>query len=306
MNILTSDQFSQNQIKQIFTLADDMLLNPAKYEKTLNKKIIATVFYEPSTRTRLSFESAVQRLGGQIISTENAKEVSSAVKGESLSDTMRIISGYCDGIVIRHFDVDSAQIAALSSTVPVINAGSGAGEHPTQALLDAYTIYKKHNALNGLKIAFMGDLKHGRTVHSLVKLLAKYENNVIYGVSHSELGLPENYVTTILKNNTYVALRTLNDLPKDIHVIYQTRNQVERFDDQQTAFPEFVINNQLLNLFQENAILMHPLPRNAEISIDCDQNPRSAYFEQARNGIPIRMALLACVFSGNPNMKLII
>lgn len=299
MNILTSEQFSQNQIKQIFDLADDMRINPEKYKDMLNGKIIATLFYEPSTRTRLSFESAVQRIGGKIISTENAKETSSAIKGESLSDTIRIISGYCDGIIIRHFDADCAQIAAQSSKVPVINAGSGIGEHPTQALLDAYTIYKKHNTLNGLKIAFIGDLKHGRTVHSLVKLLTKYENNIIYGVSHPELALPENDVSNILGNNKYIAIQTLDDLPKDIDVIYQTRNQVERFHDKQVVSPEFLINNQFLNSFQENMILMHPLPRNIEISIDCDQNPKSVYFEQAHNGIPIRMALLAQVFSGN-------
>ncbi len=299
MNILSCDQFTKDDINKLFSLADLLDQHYLQYKHVLNDKIIAVLFYESSTRTRLSFESAVQRLGGKVISTENAKEVSSAVKGESLSDTIRVISGYCDAIILRHFDVDSAEVAARVSSVPIINAGSGMGEHPTQALLDLYTINKKKNTLNGLKIAVVGDLFHGRTVHSLAKLFAKYENNTVYGLSHEALGLPQEYIDILTKNNHYIPLHTLDALPKDLDVIYQTRNQVERFSalGPSSEFPEFTIHNAFLNTFHPDLILMHPLPRNTEISPDCDENVRSYYFKQAHAGIPVRMALLVSIFS---------
>jgi aspartate carbamoyltransferase catalytic subunit len=296
MNILSCDPFSPADIEHIFQLADDIQAHPEKYNHYLDGKIIATVFYEPSTRTRLSFESAVQRLGGKIISTENAKEMSSAVKGETLTDTMRVLSGYSDAIILRHYDSDASHIAAEAATIPVINAGSGIGEHPTQALLDLYTIYRKKGRLSGLKVAVVGDLAHGRTVHSLIKLLGKYDNNVVYGVSDPALDLPAEYINDFSTRNQYVAVRSLNDLPKDLDVIYQTRQQLERFKENYTNLPDFSINNDYLSTFNEDLMLMHPLPRNNEITPDCDDNPRAFYFKQAHAGIPIRMALLVYIF----------
>lgn len=296
MNILSSSQFTPDNIQKIFTLADDIQKNPNQYKNILDDKIIASIFYEPSTRTRLSFESAVQRLGGKIISAENANEMSSAKKGETLADTIRVLNGYCDGIVLRHPSDDSADIAAEVAEVPVINAGSGAREHPTQALLDLYTIYKQKKTLDNLKIAFVGDLKYGRTIHSLIKLLAKYKNNTVYGLSQKELSLPSQYIDIFNQYHHYHAIHSIDDLPKDLDVIYQTRTQLERFESAHQGQFEMIIDNALLNSFNKDLMLLHPLPRGPEIAADCDQNPRAFYFQQAHNGIPIRMAILVYVF----------
>ena len=194
-HVVSCDQFTRANLEQLFALTDAMQNNSSKFSTALAGKIVATIFYEPSTRTRLSFEAAVARLGGQIISTENAKEMSSAIKGESLLDTIRVVAGYCDSIVLRHPYNQAAVKADGVAAVPIINAGSGSGEHPTQALLDVYTIYTYKQRLDGLTIAVLGDLRFGRTVHSLVKLLTLYEDVTIYGLSRDLLALPDEYVS---------------------------------------------------------------------------------------------------------------
>ena len=258
-----------------------------------NGKILATLFYEPSTRTRLSFESAVQRVGGKIISTENAKEVSSAVKGETLKDTIRIIEGYADAIIMRHSDNDSSEVAASISKVPIINAGAGKAEHPTQALLDMYTIRDKKGKIDGLKVAISGDLTYGRTTHSLVKLLSLYDNVTVYGVSREFFKLPQEYIDYMKERDVkYVPCLEFTDLPKDIDIIYHTRTQLERIEDKSIEIKELIINKEILDTFSKDTLIMHPLPRVNEIAEDVDDDPRAVYFEQAHNGVYVRMAVL--------------
>jgi len=289
MHLLTAEQFTKDFLFQIFELTDLCIMN--HHTQKLYNKIVATLFYEPSTRTRLSFESAALRLGANIISTENAKEMSSAIKGESLFDTLRVLEGYADYIVIRHTDNNEIMQVAPKIKTPIINAGAGSGEHPTQALLDAYTISSYFRRLDDLKICVVGDLLFGRTIHSLVKLFSHFDNIEIYGLSPELLHLPHEYVDYIIKNGAkYISCTHMDEVPKDIHVMYCTRTQTERFKEAKEV-KEIIINKEVLNHFSE-AILMHPLPRNIEISHDVDNHERALYFDQARNGMFVRMALL--------------
>lgn len=289
-HLLSAEQLDGDILKFLFQSADRRKLAIDK-QKSLRDKIVATLFYEPSTRTRLSFESAVLRLGGQILSTENAKEMSSAIKGETLFDTLRVLEGYADAIVIRHHDSHEMMTLSDKINVPIINAGAGSGEHPTQALLDAYTIHCHYNRLNNLKICVVGDLLFGRTIHSLVKLLSKFDGITIYGLSPELLSLPDEYVEFITKNNVkYIKCNDISEVPSDIDVMYCTRTQSERFKDIK-EIKEIIINLDVLNNFK-NVILMHPLPRNTEIAPEVDSDKRAVYFEQASNGMYVRMALL--------------
>lgn len=295
-HILSGEQFTKKDLKEIFDLADVVRANPKKYINALDGKVITTLFFEPSTRTRLSFEAAIQRLGAKLISTENAKSNSSSTKGELLEDTIRVVSGYTDAIVMRHSYNDAADRAAAVSTVPIINAGSGKGEHPTQSLLDAYTIRSKKGRLDNLKIAILGDLIQGRTIHSLIKLFGLYENIEFYALSMKHLELPEKYVKIIENSgNKYIKCNSFSDIPKDVDVMYHTRIQAER-SDEDLGIEEFVIDKNVLNQFSENTIVMHPLPRVNEIDVDIDDDERAVYFEQAHNGMWVRMALLLKVF----------
>ena len=295
-HILTGKQFTKTDLKEIFDLAELVKANPKKYINALDGKVITTLFFEPSTRTRLSFESAIQRLGAKIISTENAKSNSSSTKGELLEDSIRVISGYSDAIIMRHSYNDAAERAAKVSTVPIINAGSGKGEHPTQSLLDAYTIRSKKGRLDNLKIAILGDLIQGRTIHSLINLFSLYENIEFYALSMKHLELPEKYVKIIENSgNKFVKCNSFSDIPKDVDVMYHTRIQAER-SDEDLGIEEFVINKNVLDQFSKETIVMHPLPRVNEIDIDIDNDERSVYFEQAHNGMWVRMALLLKVF----------
>lgn len=297
-NVISCDQFTQNDLKEIFDLADVVRANPEKFIKALDGKVITTLFFEPSTRTRLSFEAAIQRLGAKLISTENAKSNSSATKGELLEDTIQVVSGYTDAIVMRHSFNDAADRAAKVSSVPIINAGSGKGEHPTQSLLDAYTIRSKKGRLDNLKIAILGDLVQGRTIHSLIKLFSAYENIEFYALSMKHLELPEKYVEIIEQSgNKFVRCESFDDIPKDVDVMYHTRIQAER-SDEDLGIEKFVINKAVLDQFSENTIVMHPLPRVNEIDLDVDGDKRAVYFEQAHNGMWVRMALLLKVFEG--------
>lgn len=291
-HVLDCEQYSKEDLESLFKLARDIKENPKKYSKKLEGKVVATMFYEASTRTRLSFETAIQKLGASLISTENAGEHSSARKGESLEDTIKILQGYADAIVIRHSDVNSAKVAASVASVPIINAGSGKGEHPTQALLDMYTIAEEKGKIDGVKVAILGDLVYGRTIHSLIKLLSLYNNVEIYGLSKECFALPKEYIEFLKSRNIeYKICKSFEELPKDIDVMYHTRIQSERFEGD-FGKEEFIINKEVLNKFSENTIVLHPLPRNEEISTDIDDDKRALYFKQAHNGLYVRMALL--------------
>jgi len=260
----------------------------------LRGRLLATLFYEPSTRTRFSFEAAMYRLGGQVLSAENAAQASSAAKGESIEDAMRIVSGYADAIVLRHPEVGAVERAAGAAEVPVISAGDGAGHHPTQALLDLYTIKKELGRLHHLRIGLAGDLRHGRTPRSLALLLSRFPGNELLMISPPELRMG----TDVLDQLTEARVDVTDDLHRAItglDVLYQTRIQAERFaslDEYERYRGVYVITVDLMHRLPEHAILMHPLPRVGEIDPQVDADPRAAYFRQARNGLWIRMAVL--------------
>ncbi len=291
-HVLSSDQYTKESLKEIFDLTDKIKNNPKKYANKLDDKIIAIMFYEPSTRTRLSFETAALKLGAKIITTENAGEFSSAAKGETIQDTVKVIAGYADAMVIRHKSDTSAIEAASVQKIPILNAGAGKGEHPTQALLDLYTIRSKKGRLDNLKVAILGDLLYGRTIHSLIKLLSLYENIEIYGLSKEVFALPQEYIDMLeSKGVKYTKCNSFDELPKDLDIIYHTRIQAERFEGDYGK-EEFIINKEVLDTFSKDTILLHPLPRVIEIATDVDDDPRACYFEQAHNGLFVRMALL--------------
>lgn len=304
-HIISSKQFEKNFIRSTFEKADQ--IKSGRYNKNiLAGRIMATLFYEPSTRTRFSFESAMLRLGGSVISTESASEFSSAAKGETLEDTIRIVSSYSDLIVLRHNTPGASQIAANLSKVPIINAGDGNGEHPTQALLDLYTIFSKFffgtktSQKPNFTVAMIGDLLNGRTVHSLSYLLSLYPKVNIIFVSPKALAIPKPLRDHLEKSKiNFSETEDLNSAFKKADVIYQTRIQKERFanlKDYKKYFGKFVINTESLSMIKPKSIIMHPLPRINEITPDVDSDPRALYFQQAANGVYIRMALLLYLF----------
>lgn len=299
-HIVAVDQFERPWIEQLFDSADRMRTGRA-LDGPLRNRILATLFYEPSTRTRLSFESAMLRLGGQVVSTENAREFSSAIKGESVEDTIRIVNGYADGIVIRHYEQGAAARAAAVSGVPVINGGDGPGEHPTQALLDFYTIRSELGVLDDLKVALVGDLRFGRAVRSLALMFRLTRNAQLIFVSPSAVPMGDDIRAAL--DNAGVRYRDEPDLGKamaEADVVYQTRIQRERFVTQEeydAAQGIYVIDEEHLAHLGPAAIVLHPLPRVDEISPGVDSDPRAAYFRQAHNGVFIRMALLAELMS---------
>lgn len=267
-------------------------------------RIMATLFYEPSTRTRFSFEAAMHRLGGRVITTENAREFSSVSKGETLEDTIRILNGYADIIVIRHFEVGAAQRAAAVSRVPVINAGDGVGQHPTQALLDLYTIQNEIGSIDGLRIAMVGDLAQGRTVRSLSYLLGKFKDVKIYFVAPELLRMKDDILSYLRDHQVaFEEENRLESVLPHVNVVYQTRVQKERFGDRIGDYEKcrglYVINAATLALMRRDAIVMHPLPRVDEIAMEVDSDPRAAYFRQAQNGLVVRMALLKTVLDSS-------
>lgn len=295
-NLVESQQLSLDIINHLFKKADELRVSN---QELLKGKILATLFYEPSTRTRLSFESAMLRLGGSVVSTENAKEFSSAIKGESLFDTARIVSAYSDVIVIRHFEEGSAKATASVSPVPVINAGDGSGQHPTQSLLDLYTIWKEIGRLDDITVIMTGDLKYGRTIRSLCYLLGKYKNVKIIFISPKHLAINDDMKDYLKKHHIHFEEQTdLNEnLPK-ADIVYMTRIQKERMSDAEylEAKGRYKITEQSLNLLNKKARLLHPLPHAEEIDLSIEiesSDERVAYFRQAENGLYIRMALLA-------------
>jgi aspartate carbamoyltransferase catalytic subunit len=257
---------------------------------------LATIFYEPSTRTRLSFETAMHRLGGNVVSTENAREFSSAIKGESVEDTVRIVEGYADAIVIRHYEQGSAHHAASVASVPILNAGDGPGEHPSQALLDLYTIGHELGRIDGLRVALVGDLRFGRTARSLARLLRLTDDSELVFVSPPAVPMGDDVRAELAAAG--IAFRDEPDLDAvlpNVDVVYQTRVQKERFTtpgEYEAARGQYVIDRDAMRLLNPNGILLHPLPRVDEIATDVDADPRAAYFRQAHNGVFIRMALL--------------
>jgi aspartate carbamoyltransferase catalytic subunit len=265
-------------------------------EARLPGQLLATVFYEPSTRTRFSFEAAMHRLGGQVLSAENATRASSAAKGESLEDGIRVISGYAQGIVLRHPEVGAADRAAQVATVPVINAGDGAGHHPTQALLDLYTMKKELGRLDHLRVGLAGDLRNGRTVRSLALLLSRFPGNELVLISPPALRMGEDVVG--LLQQAQQGVQETEDLVGAIaglDVLYQTRIQAERFESSEEYERHrgvYVVTPEVMRRLPEHAILMHPLPRLDEIDPLVDADPRAVYFRQARNGLWVRMAVL--------------
>ncbi len=298
-HVVESQQFDREILELVFETADMMkedLAGERKLAKYLDGKIMASLFYEPSTRTRFSFESAMRRLGGAVITTENAREFSSAAKGESLADSTRIINGYADVIVMRHNEAGSAARAAEISKIPIINAGDGAGQHPTQALLDIYTIADSFPEMRGLKITLVGDLRYGRTARSLSYLLTKYEGMEITFVSPPVCRMERDIKDYLDKYQ--VPWREEEDLAKVIDkadCIYMTRVQKERFhsaEDYQEAAGKYILTPELVAKMKPEAIIMHPLPRVDEIPAEIDSAPQARYFEQAQNGVYIRMALL--------------
>jgi len=298
IDVLTAAQFSREQIEQLFARADDFAarLDQGERLRALDGKLLATVFYEPSTRTRLSFEAAMQRLGGGVISVAEAKTASSVVKGETLPDTIRTIANYADAIVLRHSEIGAAQIAAEASSVPILNAGDGAGEHPTQALLDLYTIRAEKKTIDGLRVALVGDLKNGRTVHSLARALSNFQVEFSL-VAPAALAMPIE-VTDYLRAKDFVVEET-NDMARSLQkadVVYMTRVQKERFADvkqYEKLKNFFILNRAVIENAKPGLVVMHPLPRVDEIATDVDAMPNAAYFRQMKNGVYVRMALLA-------------
>ncbi|MCK4416805.1 MAG: aspartate carbamoyltransferase [Candidatus Latescibacteria bacterium] len=303
-HIIRAQQFNRDILAEVFSTAKEMeKIVKQGGSDMLQRKIMATVFYEPSTRTRLSFESAMRKLGGEVITTENAREFSSAAKGEALEDTVRIVDSYADVIVLRHYESGAAERAASVSSVPIINAGDGPGQHPTQSLLDLYTIEKEIDHLVGFSIAMVGDLANGRTVRSLCYLLAKFNDVKIYFVAPEMVKMKEDIKDYLREHNvSFVEESDLKTVAPKVDVIYQTRIQKERFgdrtEDYEKARGQYIIDKSILDIMRKDAIIMHPLPRVDEIRPEVDADPRAAYFRQAQNGLYTRMALLKMVLLG--------
>jgi aspartate carbamoyltransferase len=298
-DILSVRQFDRDKLAYIYRVADEMRSLVKRFGKAnlLEGKILAKLFYEPSTRTSSSFQAAMLRLGGRCISIDSV-HYSSVTKGESLPDTVRTLESYCDLTVLRHPQKGAAAQAARYARKPLINAGDGTGEHPTQALLDIYTIEDDLHRLDGLKVAMMGDLKYGRTVHSLTRLLSLYDTQFTF-VSPEVLRMPD-YILDEIRDSghTFVELDEVDDAIGDLDVLYVTRVQKERFEDPQQYEQLkacYVVDLDLMSRAKEDMIVMHPLPRVYEISMEVDDDPRAAYFRQMENGMYIRMALLAAV-----------
>lgn len=298
-HVVAAQDFNRGMLEELFESAHQMeAVVEQGGNKMLDGFIMASLFYEESTRTRFSFESAMLRLGGSVISTENARQFSSVSKGETLEDTIRILNGYADAIVMRHYESGSARRAADASAVPIINAGDGTGQHPTQAFLDLYTIEKELGQVDDIAIAVVGDLANGRTVRSLCYLLARYRNVQIFMVAPEVVRMREDIKEYLYRHNVWFReVEDLRAIAPTVDVIYQTRIQKERFGDRTqdylAAKGVYVVDRELVRSMKASSIVMHPLPRVDEITTEVDADPRAAYFRQAQNGLYIRMALLA-------------
>jgi aspartate carbamoyltransferase catalytic subunit len=295
-HVIESQQFTRTVLEDLLARADEIKKEPHHFSGRLSGRVMAALFYEPSTRTRLSFEAAMLRLGGQTMGTDNAREFSSAAKGETLEDTIQIVGGYADVIVLRHYEEGAAKRAAAISSIPVINAGDGPGQHPTQALLDLYTIRDELGQVDGIRVAMVGDLANGRTVRSLTYLLSKFRDIKVWFVAPPQVAMRSDLKAHLDEHHIpWVETEDLESVLPEVDVVYQTRIQKERFTDLDTYNAIkgiYRIDNSSLALMRKYAIVMHPLPRVDEIAPEVDADPRAAYFRQARNGLHIRMALL--------------
>ena len=287
--------FSVEELDKLFALASDIEKNPKKYAHVADGKKLATCFYEPSTRTRLSFEAAMINLGGQVLGFSEASS-SSAAKGESVSDTIRIISCYADICAMRHPKEGAPMVAASKSLIPVINAGDGGHQHPTQTLTDLMTIKSLHGNLNGFTIGLCGDLKFGRTVHSLIRALLRYNNIHFIFISPEELKVPDYIIDELNERNvTYEEVIKLDDVIGKLDILYMTRVQKERFfneEDYVRLKNFYILTPEKMEHAKKNCIVLHPLPRVNEISVEVDDDPRACYFKQAQYGVYVRMALI--------------
>lgn len=295
--------FSVEEVEKVLDLASDIEKNPAKYAHACDGKVLATLFYEPSTRTRLSFESAMIHLGGQVLGFSSAAS-SSASKGESVSDTIRMISCYADICAMRHPKEGAPMVASAVSGIPVINAGDGGHQHPTQTLTDLMTIRSLKGRLDHITIGLCGDLKFGRTVHSLVKALVRYENVRFVFISPEELRIPSYIREEVLDANgqNYKEVERLEDVIGDLDLLYMTRVQQERFFNEEDYIrlkDFYILNKEKMALAKPDMLVLHPLPRVNEISVEVDNDPRAAYFKQVQYGVYVRMALILTLLEVN-------
>ena len=295
-HLMSPLDFSVEELDQLLNLAHDIELHPEKYAHACDGKTLATLFYEPSTRTRLSFEAAMLNLGGSVLGFSSAAS-SSASKGESVSDTIRMISCYADICAMRHPKEGAPMVASMASSIPVINAGDGGHQHPTQTLTDLLTIRSLKGRLDHFTIGLCGDLKFGRTVHSLVRALSRYEGVNFIFISPEELKVPDYIKEDVLEANNipYQEVERIEDVMPKLDVLYMTRVQKERFfneEDYVRLKDFYILNNQKMKLAKDDMIVMHPLPRVNEISVEVDKDPRAAYFRQVQYGVYARMALI--------------
>ena len=295
-HLIDIKDLSVKEIDQLIKVANDIITNEGKYSHKCDGKILATLFFEPSTRTRLSFESAMLRLGGNVLGFSEASS-SSISKGESVKDTIKVVGYYSDIIVMRHPKEGAPLVASMSSDVPIINAGDGGHNHPTQTLTDLLTISCEKKRLNNLTIGLCGDLRFGRTVHSLITAMSRYKNIKFILISPEELKLPEYVKKEVLEKNNikYIETKDIEEYMNELDILYMTRVQKERFfneDDYVRLKDYYILNKDKLNKAKEDLCIMHPLPRVNEISTDVDNDPRACYFKQANYGKYIRMALI--------------
>ena len=287
---------SVEEIDELIDIANDIIKDRTRYQDVCRHKILATLFFEPSTRTRLSFESAMLSLGGSVLGFSSASNTS-ASKGESVSDTISVVSSYCDIIAMRHPKEGAPLVATRKSTVPLINAGDGGHNHPTQTLTDLLTIYREKGRLDNLTIGFCGDLKFGRTVHSLTKAMSRYKNIKFVFIAPPELKIPEYLKHDLLdaKNLDYKEAETIEEVIEDLDILYMTRVQKERFFNEQDYIrlkDTYILDLKKLEKSKSDVIVMHPLPRVNEITTEVDDDPRAKYFDQVQNGRFMRMALI--------------
>ena len=301
-NLLEPMDLTVDELEELFDLAGEIMEAPEKYTEACKGKLMATLFYEPSTRTRFSFEAAMLRLGGQNIGFSEAGS-SSVAKGESIADTARTVSCYADLIVMRHPKEGAPRVAANSARVPVINAGDGGHQHPTQTLTDLMTIRSLRGSLSHMTVGLCGDLKFGRTVHSLIKALSRYEGVNFVLISPEELRIPDYVRKEILdkKGLDYREVEQMDEVLPELDVLYMTRVQKERFFNEEDYIrlkDRFILDEEKMALAGEKMMVLHPLPRVNEIAVEVDKDPRALYFEQARYGMYIRMALIMTMLQG--------
>ena len=295
-NLMNITDLSVEEIDELIAVAEDIIANPEKYQDACRHKLLATLFFEPSTRTRLSFESAMHRLGGSVVGFSEASSSSSS-KGESLSDTVQVVGCYADIIAMRHPKEGAPVVAARRAGVPIINAGDGAHNHPTQTLTDLLTIWRCKKTFNGLTIGLCGDLKFGRTVHSLVGAMARYTGIKFVFIAPEELRFPRYIIEDELESRgiEYKEVSTMEEVMPELDVLYMTRVQRERFFNEADYIrlkDTYILTPDKLKPAKQDMIVMHPLPRVNEISVAVDDDPRAMYFPQAKNGMFIRMALI--------------